>query len=116
MTEIIKVDFSTGQVIGRMNTEAVKEPWVAAKDPDFRDFVAAIADVAESCNAAGGDWTQMVVLMHGKPEGALPFCMTLFDDQCISSAQVVDVLAMASVRVTQNAAEEPTWGVDDEPV
>lgn len=116
MSELIKVDFKSKEVISRQNLDVIPDTkWEATKDPDFKDWVSGIAMMAESCHALGGNWQQMVVIVHGKPEGENAFCMSMYDGTLITDQQVIDVLDLAKTRVFAQNIGESAEGNEDEP-
>lgn len=116
MSELIKVDFKAREVISRQDLSAPAPKWEATKDPTFKEWVAGIAQMAENCQEFGGDWQQMIVIVHGKPEGGQEFCMTMYDGQLLSDARATEVLTLSMAKVTENTAGESAQGGEDEPV
>lgn len=95
MSELIRVDFKQGVITDRRDLDKPAAVWVARKDPAFKDWVAGIAMLAEAAHAYGGDWRKMCVVMGDKPEGAEPFCMTMWDNAAAPRDEVVNNLHLA---------------------
>lgn len=116
MSELIKVDFKAGQVISRQDLDAPVPAWVATKDPDFKEWVAGIAQMAESCHQLGGNWQEMIVIVHGKPAAGNEFCMTMFDGEILPDDRAIEVLTLSKARLTENTQGESAQGGSDDPV
>lgn len=117
MSELIKVDFKSKQVVSRQDLDVIPHTkWEATKDAEFKEWVAGIAMIAETAHSLGGDWKQMVVVVHGEPEGKEQFCITMYDGSLISDEKVMKVLGNAQLRVQANTIGESAQGGEDDPV
>lgn len=117
MSELIKVDFKAKQVVSRQDLDVIPATkWEATKDTEFKEWVSGIAMMAETAHSLGGDWKQMIVMVHGEPEGKEQFCITMYDGSLISDEQVIKVLDTAKLRVTANTIGESAQGGEDDPV
>ncbi|MEG0062967.1 MAG: hypothetical protein RR740_00040 [Pseudomonas sp.] len=116
MSELIKVDFKKREVVSRQDLDAPVPAWTATKDPEFKEWVAGIAQMAESCHQMGGNWQQMIVIVHGKPAAGDEFCMTMFDGELLPDARAIEVLHTSATRLVENTQGESAQGGEDEPV
>lgn len=101
--ELIRVDFKSRKVTERaqlLSKEAQEAPWVAAKDPDFKEYVQGIAELAEAMVEQGGDWKRMIVVMHDKVEADKTVCLTLYDNIALEESEVSAILTLANAKVT----------------
>lgn len=105
--EIIRVDFRDGRIVGRMkpDSQEPKEPWVAAKDPAFKSYIAGIAAFAEEMvNGEGADWSRMLCVIHDPNIGNTEsdgICATLFDTSVLNDEEAELSLAIAILRMKE---------------
>lgn len=108
MSELISVDFKSRTVTARVDLDKPAEPvpeWSAAKDPDFKVFVEAVAAVAEMVHKEGGDWRRMIFVMQNRYEDKEETCYTLYDRNTITNAEASDALMLAASKIDYSEAE-----------
>jgi hypothetical protein len=110
MSELIKVNFKSRQVVGRQDLDVVPATeWKAAKDPIFKDYVAGLALAAEAFHAMGGDWSKAIIVMCDQAAGPNGACFTIWDSNIQTNQEVSDALMLACSKVDVDS------GGEDEP-
>lgn len=115
MSELIRVNFKEGIVIDRRDLEAPVPEWNAKKDPEFKDWVAGIAMLAEAANKFGGNWRRMAIVMADNPPGKESFCMTMWDNSQIPREDVVEAMHLAIEKVTKEPEDVEVLDMTTQP-
>lgn len=63
MTEVVNVDFKARKKVNSKSLPGHK-PFVAAEQPEFKNFVEGLAQAVEYMELRGGDWKRIVAFIH----------------------------------------------------